>query len=296
MPDQIVAETCPAPTCNLSAQDVEGFVEELAAYHALFEPAFRRLEQHQWGGVYLKGLLSDLPRKTTERIALTLGFNVRDLQHFIGQSRWQTEGVVGIHQGLIAESLGEGDGVVQIDESGGVKQGDDSVGVAAQYCGSVGKVANSQVGVYLGYASRKGYSVVDGRLFMPEEWFDEEHAAQRAACGVPADLMFKTKPTIGLELLYEVVQRGGLPFQWVAADALYGDTPAFRDGVAALGKWYFTEVRCSTLVWCHRPAVCVPAWSGRGRRPTRLRLSNPGDQPIRVDALVARIRLDASHH
>jgi SRSO17 transposase len=289
MPQQIITETCPAPECHLSPQDIAGFVAELAAYHELFAPAFGRPEQHRWSGVYLRGLLSDLPRKTAERMALALGYNVRDLQHFIGQSRWQTEAVVGIHQRLIAESLGETDGVVLIDESGGVKQGEDSVGVAAQYCGSVGKVANAQVGVYLGYASRQGYSVVAGRLFMPAEWFNDEHAGKRAACGVPVDLTFKTKPTIGLELLQEAVRRGGLPFAWVAADALYGDSPAFRDGVAALGKWYFTEVRCSTLVWCHRPEVFVPAWSGRGRRPTRLRLCLPTDQPIRVDALVAGI-------
>jgi SRSO17 transposase len=129
-----------------------------------------------------------------------------------------------------------------IDESGVVKQGDHSVGVAPQYCGSVGKVANSQVGVYLGYVSRKGYSMISGRLFMPKQWLDAEHADKREACGVPEDLAFKTKPQISLDLLQEMQQRGDLPFQWVAADELYGDSPAFRDGVAAMGKW------CAPLV------------------------------------------------
>ena len=78
------------------------------------------------------------------------------------------EPLLAIHQQIVAETLGEPDGVVLIDESGVVKQGEHSVGVAHQYCGSVGKVANSQVGVYLGYVSRKGYSVIAGRLFMPE--------------------------------------------------------------------------------------------------------------------------------
>ena len=73
-----------------------------------------------------------------------------------------------------------------IDESGVVKQGQDSVGVAAQYCGSVGKVANSQVGVHLGYVSRQGYTLLDSQLFMPDEWFDEAHTKRRQACGVPA--------------------------------------------------------------------------------------------------------------
>jgi SRSO17 transposase len=268
---------------------VERFVEELAAYYDLFEPAFRRPEQAIWGEVYLNGLLGDLPRKTTERIALDLEHNVRDLQHFIGQSRWWTEPLVAIHQQLVAETLGEEDGVALIDESGVVKQGDDSVGVGRQYCGAVGKVANSQNGVYLGYVSRKGYSLIASRLFLLEQWFDDEHAKKRRACGVPEDLTFKTKPQLALELLHQAVQRGSLPFRWVAADELYGDSPEFRDGVAALGKWYFTEVACSTLIWRRRPAVHIPSWSGRGKRPTKLRLRTPSNQPRRADSVVTRL-------
>jgi len=269
MPNGIVTqiqfvETCPAPECNLSDKDVEQFVEELDSYAKLFEPAFRRCEQWMWEQVYLRGLLGDTQRKTVERMALELGKNVRDMQHFIGQSPWQKEPVVVIHQGLIASSAGEADGVMLIDESGIVKQGQDSVGVASQYCGSVGKVANSQVGVHLGYASRKGYSLVDSRLFMPDEWFDEAHAERRAACGVPQDLTYQTKPEIGLELLHAAMKRNeqapeeALSFQWVAADELYGDLPAFRDSVAAMNKWYFTEIKTTTQVWLKRPEVHVP--------------------------------------
>jgi SRSO17 transposase len=168
MPTEIVAETCPAPECNLTPRDVKQFVKELKAYHARFKAAFRRPEQFKRAAVYLTGLLGDAPRKTIEPMALALGENVRNLQHFIGQSHWGTEPAVQIHQALMADTLGEEDGVALIDESGVVKQGDDSVGVAPQYCGSVGKVANSQVGVYLGYVSRKGYTLADSRLFLPE--------------------------------------------------------------------------------------------------------------------------------
>jgi SRSO17 transposase len=96
--------------------------------------------------------------------------------------------------------------------------------VAPQYCGSVGKVANSQVGVYLGYVS-----AIDGRPFLPEQWFTEEYDDKREACGAPEGLMFKTKPEIAVELLQDVIRHGGLPFQWVAADELYGNSPAFRE-------------------------------------------------------------------
>jgi SRSO17 transposase len=99
MPTGIVTETCPAPECNLSDKDVEQFVEELDHYARLFEPAFRRREQWARGRVYLKGLLGDTQRKTAERMALELGENVRDLQHFVGQSPWRKEPAVVIHQG-----------------------------------------------------------------------------------------------------------------------------------------------------------------------------------------------------
>jgi len=80
-----------------------------------------------------------------------------------------------------------------------------------------------------------------------------------------------------------------LPFQWVAADALYGDAPAFRDGVAALNKWYFTEIRSTTQVWLKRPEVYVPEWQGRGRRPTRLRLRHPNQQVTPVQAVAVQM-------
>jgi len=289
MPMGIVTDTCPAPECNLTQQDIEQFVDEMTNYVELFEPAFQRSEQLERSKIYLRGLLGDAPRKNIEKMALGLEENVRSMQHFIGQSTWKQEPVIAIHQGLAAETLGEEDGVALIDESGVVKQGDDSVGVAAQYCGSVGKVANSQVGVYLGYASRKGYGLIEGQLFIPETWFDDEHAAKRTACGVPEGLAFQSKPEIGLELLRRAIQRGDLPFQWVAADELYGDSPAFRDGVAELNKRYFTEIKCSTLIWRCRPEVYVPEWKGHGRHPTRLRLRNPADQPVSASELVTQI-------
>jgi SRSO17 transposase len=293
MPTTIVTDSCLAPEFNLTQRDVEQCLPELEAYWALFEPAFGRVEQFQRSQVYLKGLLSDLGRKTTERIALEFSENVRDLQHFLGQSPWETTPLVAIHQRQLGALLGEADGVVLIDESGVVKQGVDSVGVGPQYCGAVGKVANSQNGVYLGYVSRKGYGLIAGQLYVLEDWFDAAHAEQRRLCGVPAALAYKTKPQIALELLDAAVRRGSLPFQWVAADELYGDSPAFRDGVAALDKWYFTEVKSTSLLWQTHPEVYLPEWQGRGRRPTRLKLRHPEDRPVEVKDLVADLPRDA---
>jgi len=287
-------ETCPAPECNLSSKDIEQFVEEMDSYVKLFEPAFGRREQWQWSGLYVRGLLGDTQRKTVERMALELGQNVRDMQHFVGQSPWQKEPAGVIDQGLVAQSLGEADGVMLIEESGVVKEGQGSVGVAAQYCGAVGKVVNCQVGVHLGYVSRQGYTLLASQLFMPAEWFDEAHTDRRQACGVPVALTFQTKPEIGLDLLRAALKRNEelaepLPFQWVAADELYGDAPAFRDGIAALGKWYFTEIKTTSQVWLNRPEVHVPPWQGRGRRPTCVRLRHPTERAVTVQSLVAQI-------
>ena len=286
----VQVETCPAPECNLSTKDVKLFLSETKKYMKLFKSAYTRVEQIQKSLTYLHGLLGNTTRKNVEQMALGQKEKVRSLQYFVGQSQWETEPVIAIHQGLIGESLGEEDGVMLIDESSAVKQGTASVGVAHQYCGSVGKTANGQVGVYLGYASCQGYSLIEGRLFMPKKWFEEEHAEQREECGVPEYLVFKTKPEIGLELLKSAIQRGKLAFSWVAADALYGDSPAFRDGVAATGKWYFTAIKDNSLIWCSAPKVHVPQWSGHGRHPTHLRLSDARKHPIQVKDLVKKIQ------
>src|SRR6266487_825602 len=205
MPPVIVPAPCPPPECNLAPGDVEQFVAALAAYHAYFVPAFRRPEQQTWAAVYLNGLVSEQPRKSSERIALSQGVNVRDLQHFIGQSTWPITPVIAQHQHLIADTLGADEGVVLVDESGVVKQGTDSVGVAPQYCGAVGKVANCQVGVYLGYSSPKGYTLIDGRLYLPESWLSAKMVQARARCGVPDNLPFQTKADLALTLLQQTV-------------------------------------------------------------------------------------------
>src|SRR6266545_2330233 len=193
------------------------------------------------------------------------------------------------HQQLVAQTLGEEDAVILVDESGMAKQGRHSAAVAPQYCGALGKVANCQVGVYLGDASRKGYTLLDGQLFVPECWFADDQADLCDDVGMPADLTFKTKPELAVEQVRNLMERKVVPARWLAADALYGDSPTFRDAVADLGLWYFTEVACSTLIWRRHPALIIPAWSGKGRKPTRQRLKTPSNRAYRVDELLTRL-------
>jgi len=292
MSTEIVTEIHPPPEWDLAEEDLQEMSAQLEGHYQEFRPCFDRCDQAAHGWVYLNGMLSDLPRKVTERIALRFGSCVRSLQHFIGQSPWAQEGFLKKQQEMVVETLGELDGVLLVDESGMVKQGANSVGVSSQYCGSVGKVANSQVGVYLGYASRRGHAFLDGRLFLPEKWFEESHAERREACGVSGDLGFQTKPEIALDLLKNALEQDDMPCKWVVADAMYGDSSAFRDGIADLDKWFFVEVRCTTQVWLEKPEVWVPPWKGRGRRPTRLRLKNPEQKAIQVNDLAQQLPSD----
>jgi SRSO17 transposase len=261
----------------------------LATYTDQFQSAFARKDQAPWAHRYLQGLVSDQPRKSIEPMALVHGFPIRSMQAFIGESPWRTAPLVQRHQLLVAQTLGEEDAVILVDESGLPKQGQHSVAVAPQYCGALGKVANCQVGVFLGYASRKGYTLLSGQLFVPEGWLADDHAALREEVGMPADLTFKTKPELAIDLVQALMGRKVVPARWLAADALYGDSPAFRDAIADLGLWYFTDVACSTLIWRRQPALIIPAWSGRGRKPTKQRLKTTSNRPYRVDELLTRL-------
>jgi SRSO17 transposase len=289
MPTTIVAATCPVPACNLAPRDIEALLADLAAYADHFRSAFPRKDQAPWAYRYLQGLLSDHPRKSIEPMALAHGFPIRSLQAFIAESPWRTAPIVQQHQQLVAQTLGEDDAVLLVDESGMPKQGQHSVAVAPQYCGALGKVANCQVGVFLGYASRTGYTLLSGQLFVPEGWFADDHAVVRKEVGIPTDLTFKTKPELAVALVQALMQRKVVPARWLAADALYGDSPAFRDAIAALGLWYFTEVACSTLIWRRHPAVIIPPWSGKGRKPTKQRLKTPTNPSYRVDEVLRRL-------
>ena len=289
MPTPIVAATCPVPPCNLAPRDIESLVADLASYVDHFRPDFARKDQAPWAHRYLQGLVSNLPRKSVEPMALAHGFPIRSMQAFIGESPWPTAPIIERHQRLVAQTLGEDDAVILIDESGMPKQGQHSAAVAPQYCGALGKVANCQVGVYLGYASRKGYTLLDGQLFVPEAWFDDHHAALREEVGIPDEATFLTKPELAVALVAALMKRKVVAARWLAADALYGDSPAFRDAIAGLGLWYVTDVACSTLIWRRHPAVVIPPWSGRGRKPTKQRLKTATNRPYRVDDLVRRL-------
>jgi SRSO17 transposase len=282
-----------APSSKMTPREVASMVDELLSYHRQIAPAFQRREQRQWSLFYLCGQLSNIERKAIEPMVLELkGAHpnaVRALNQFVGAGGWDAQLLLQRHQELVAESLGDPEGVVIVDGSGFPKQGQHSAGVARQYCGSLGKVANCQEGVFVVYASQPGYTFLDCRLYVHESWFEEEAHERWRACGLPADLAFRTEPELALEMLHGLVTRGVLPFRWVAADEHFGQNPAFLDEVSALGKWYFVEVPCDTRAWLRTPAIEPPGPGLMGRPRTKARVVLQAPRALEVRQLAMRL-------
>src|SRR5256712_1475484 len=185
------------PTFDVVPSEVEGFMDERQAFQGALHGCFVRSEQLAHFFAYRVGHFSKLERKSIEPMALQVeGGTIRGMQRFISDVIWDEEQMVWNYHHLVADEMGDPEGVLMFDETGFVKKGADSVGVARQYCGTLGKVENCQVGVFAGYASRQGYALVDKRLFLPEAWFGEAYAARRTTCHVPTDATFHTKPQL----------------------------------------------------------------------------------------------------
>lgn len=284
------------PGIELSEQDTNIVAEKLGEHTERYADVFPRKSLWSHAKAYISVLFREIGRKNAERIVLFGGMPtpVRTAQHFLTGALWEAGAVVVRHQQHVAETLGDAEGVLIVDESGIVKKGRESVGVARQYTGSVGKVENCQMGVYLAYSSTRGSTLVEGRLYMPEGWFSsEQREARWERCYVPEDLEYKAKHEIGLELVRDVVARGQLPARVVLADEEYGKRPAFLDGVVDLGLHYFCEIPKSTRVWLERPrAEEYEVSKGPNKGERRLRVTAGEPEPERVDRLVAQCDFD----
>ncbi len=205
---------------------------------------------------------------------------VRSLQKFIAQSPWSDDEVLEELQGHVIEVLGNPDATLNVDETDFPKKGTKSVGVKRQYAGCLGRTDNCQIGVCVNYQTSTGHTLIDRRLFLPEEWAADP--ARREEAGV----VFRTKPGLALEMVQQAVARG-VPFLWVTADSVYGDSPAFVQGVRDLGKWYVVDTSADARVWLTEPEVIPAGTKGsRGRVTTQPKAAS---KPERVDEVVARL-------
>ena len=228
------------------------------------EPFAARLtsgEQREHVREYVAGLCSDVKRKNSETIAYLHDQERHAIQKFIGQSPWDDRALIGELAQQVGTALGEPDGVLVFDPSAFKKQGKDSVGVARQWCGRLGKIDNCQVAVYLGYVSRKEHALVDTRLYLNKEWAKDKE--RREKCGVPREICFHTRHALALQMLAEHGQV--LPHAWIAGDDEMGRSSAFRRDLRALGERYVLAVPSNTLV--RDLDASPPEYGGRGRRP-----------------------------
>jgi len=298
-----------SPELHLRAADLGRIAADLVAYHARFAPLFARAEQRAWAEVYLRGLLvADVPRKNVEAMALRLlgaedgaDRRVRALQHVVGAGAWDDDVILAEHQRFVDETLGEADGVLLIDGSDVAKQGTHSAGVARQWCGATGKRDNCQAGVFLGYASRKGATLLDRRLYLPAAWFTEAYAERWQTCAIPAGTPFQTKHALAGDLVERAVRRGTLRARWAVCDEGFGDDPAFLARLDALNLSYLADVPCATQVWpvtdpvTGQPRPSPQSWvppqrvSRKGPVPRRARLHPQSPSKLRVDAIAAEL-------
>jgi SRSO17 transposase len=275
------------PDFTIAKDDVDNFIEELRAYHSEFSDFFRRPEPSENFFQYMCGQFSVSERKSTEPIALKIeGAKVRCLQRTVSETVWDDDKIIRKHRELVNKDMGHSEGVLIFDESGFIKKGENSIGVARQYCGTIGKVENSQVGVFAAYASPYGYTLIDKRLFIPEKWFGDEYENKRKKCDLPCEIKFKTKPQSAAEMFLAIDKEGVLPFRYVVADSIYGNSPEFTDAADQfVGKIYFLAISSDTRCWLKEPHTFVERYNYKGRERTKKVVRDTDNKPVKVSEL-----------
>jgi len=279
------------PKFAIRKGDVKKFINELKGFHEVFSDCFHRSESRGHFYRYMVGQFSELERKSIEPIALNVeDGNVRPMQRFISDAEWDENEILNKYHNLVNEDLGTADGALIFDETGFTKKGNDSIGVSRQYCGSIGKVENCQVGAFAAYASPYGYALLDKRLFIPQKWFSDDYKLRRKKCKLPENAEFKTKPQLAVEMFNNIVEEGIIPFKYVLADSLYGTSPEFIESIeSCVGTTYFVQVPEDTRCWLKRPITREKQYRYKGEIHSRTVLEKTARKPITVSTLATNI-------
>ncbi|HUK99604.1 MAG TPA: IS701 family transposase [Nitrospirota bacterium] len=280
----------PVPKFALDRSDVKDFATELLGFHENFADCFQRSESRDNFYRYMAGQFSQLERKSIEPIAFAMkGGKVRAMQRFVSDAPWDDDRIIDNYRSLVLEDFGHPDSALIFDECGFVKKGDDSIGVARQYCGTVGKVENCQVGLFVAYTSKYGYSLVDKRLYIPEHWFSEEYSDRREKCMLPDDIKFRTKPQLAAEMLHDLAREKVLPFKYVLADSIYTSREFVEAAESLVGITYFLQVADNTLCWLQQQLTDEKSFKYRGQGRTKKLLSDKAKKPVSVKTVAKGI-------
>ena len=247
--------------CEVSPQVFRGVVERMEKFVQPFANLLRLPAQREHAADYVSGLVSDLEKKNVESIAYRHDQDRRNLQHFIGGAQWDHQPLFTELARQVGQEIGEADGVIVFDPSAFPKQGKQSVGVARQWCGRLGKLDNCQVAVYMGYVTRSDHVLVNTRLYLPEEWTRDRKRMK--AAGVPKGVRFQTRHAQALEMLDE--QGHLLPHAWVAGDDEMGRTTAFRRDLNDRNEQYLLAVPSNTAI--RDLEATPPPYGGHGSDP-----------------------------
>ena len=242
-------------------EDWQEVMTQLEAFAKPFTETLVESAQRRHLVEYIAGLLSTLERKTSEGIAYLHGQDRKQLQQFMGESPWEYAPLLKDLTRQIGTQIGEPDGVIVFDPSAFAKKGTKSVGVARQWSGRLGKVDKCQVGIYLGYVSRREHALANVRLYLPAEWTGDPKRCR--AAGVPKSVKFQTRHDQALEMLDESGPL--LPHSWIAGDDEMGRCGPFREALRTRNERYLLAVPSNTLV--RDGEVSPPEYSGRGRHP-----------------------------
>src|SRR6266436_2571435 len=248
--------------CQVAPEVFEQVMPRLRAFMAPFVDTLQGQAPRAHAQTYVRGLLSDVERKNVESIADHFGQDRLGLQGFIGWDDWDDAPLRHTLWSQVGQHLGQADGVLVFDPSAFPKSGRESVGVARQWCGRLGKVDNGQVAIYAGYVSRKGHTLVDLRLYLPKEWTQDKARLDKA--GVPkVHRGYRTRHQLALEML--ATNGAGLPHGWMSGDDEMGRPYWFRRRLATLGERYLLAVPSNTAM--RDLETEPPEYRGQGRRP-----------------------------
>jgi SRSO17 transposase len=275
---------------GLSLEAVHSLARQLYDCWDRFHDCFttRTRDTSHFAHVYLKGLLLLPDERNYANIARRLIGPADDgqgLQQFMSDSPWAAQRVFAKIQQEISHDPTLRGGVLALDESGDKRAGELSAGAGRQYLGRLGKVDVGQVGVALSYSVEGFWAMVDAQLYLPENWFEADHAELRKRLHIPEGLLFATKPQIGLDLVLQAKQRG-VPFEAVTADAVYGRDSRFRATLEEEDIPYIVDVPHDYPVYLEQPEVGIPPrQSGRGPAPTKCQVLN-GVESVPAECLV----------
>jgi SRSO17 transposase len=240
-------ETPPLASLDEAARTTRGGMAYLADIERRLAPYFARAEPRQRALAYLRGLLSPAERKNSWQLAEVSGEPTPyGFQHLLGRADWEPDTVRDELRHYIIQHLGEPDAVLVIDETGFLKKGRHSAGVARQYSGTAGRIENCQIGVFLAYTSRLGHALLDRELYLPKEWTDDRTRCRQV--GIPKERHFATKPQLAQQMLARALE-AGVPATWVTGDSVYGDDRRLRMWLEAQPQAYVLAVSGKEYVW-----------------------------------------------